>query len=593
MAYFHHEFQPPQPAHADFNNTHLYQEQDQFQPSQDMNQFALHGTSWADPYARGTLLQSHRTETKPRLSKAEVEQLEAEFQKNNKPSSSVKKGLAEQMRVEVARINNWFQNRRAKKKQELKALEHEANAEAEKAKTESPRASDTNEALSSAEQSTAAIKSESQSPEAFDSDISTTEQSQSQGSYGLAGSYGNGDPMGYASPEDGALNYNYEQAFGFPHTDNSTYMTSDAGHDLAGMVAPSNPDFPSGAGVSGPMNSSMEGHVGGLEAFSYPSLMYSGLHGGMAPYEAQVDGIKEEHFASETVHQSIEPHYHQPTPRMNKPNLLMTEPFRLKSPPAVDLAGRRKQPGLALSGIRTVSNGPATGVDFSRRTLDPGSPMRRVTSATGFGPQGIRRFPSHQRVGIPDRRQESLLQAVRSPKMGPPSNSMAPPTPDTPVVVTQQSFREATVSSNSSEEEGSFLQYPQANVSSQHSALDQSIRTPPATPIGLGDVFATSLGASLGFPPTDEPFLPSGMESYPMGSNEFALPQYVVDGYISQPSTPQPAMPTSYYAPMPMHNTEYGVADATMVPAKSSSRASQRQQLQFSNFTPQDFNGGK
>lgn len=48
---------------------------------------------------------SRTTESKPRLSKEEVEILEAEFQKNHKPNSSTKKALAEQMRVDNARIN--------------------------------------------------------------------------------------------------------------------------------------------------------------------------------------------------------------------------------------------------------------------------------------------------------------------------------------------------------------------------------------------------------------------------------------------------------------------------------------------------------
>lgn len=48
---------------------------------------------------------SRATESKPRLSKDEVEVLEAEFQKNHKPSSSTKKALAESMRVDNARIN--------------------------------------------------------------------------------------------------------------------------------------------------------------------------------------------------------------------------------------------------------------------------------------------------------------------------------------------------------------------------------------------------------------------------------------------------------------------------------------------------------
>lgn len=51
---------------------------------------------------------SRTTESKPRLSKEEVEILEAEFQKNHKPNSTTKKALAESMRVENARINVRF-----------------------------------------------------------------------------------------------------------------------------------------------------------------------------------------------------------------------------------------------------------------------------------------------------------------------------------------------------------------------------------------------------------------------------------------------------------------------------------------------------
>jgi hypothetical protein len=58
---------------------------------------------------QGHLLHHHQmsrtTETKPRLSKEEVEVLETEFQKNHKPNSTIKKALAESMRVDNARIN--------------------------------------------------------------------------------------------------------------------------------------------------------------------------------------------------------------------------------------------------------------------------------------------------------------------------------------------------------------------------------------------------------------------------------------------------------------------------------------------------------
>lgn len=46
-----------------------------------------------------------KTESKPRLTKEEVDRLEKEFRKNPKPSSSVKAQLADSLRLERARIN--------------------------------------------------------------------------------------------------------------------------------------------------------------------------------------------------------------------------------------------------------------------------------------------------------------------------------------------------------------------------------------------------------------------------------------------------------------------------------------------------------
>uniref|UniRef100_A0A0D2XCT1 Homeobox domain-containing protein n=1 Tax=Fusarium oxysporum (strain Fo5176) TaxID=660025 RepID=A0A0D2XCT1_FUSOF len=85
---------------------------------------------------QGHLLHHHQmsrtTETKPRLSKEEVEILEAEFQKNHKPNSTTKKALAESMRVDNSRINNWFQNRRAREKKEKNIREYAAKQRMDK-----------------------------------------------------------------------------------------------------------------------------------------------------------------------------------------------------------------------------------------------------------------------------------------------------------------------------------------------------------------------------------------------------------------------------------------------------------------------------
>ncbi|QSZ29889.1 hypothetical protein DSL72_004407 [Monilinia vaccinii-corymbosi] len=65
-------------------------------------------------------------ETKPRLGKEEVDVLEREFKRNPKPTTQTKRIFAEDMGVDLSRINNWFQNRRAKRKQEKKTEAYEA-----------------------------------------------------------------------------------------------------------------------------------------------------------------------------------------------------------------------------------------------------------------------------------------------------------------------------------------------------------------------------------------------------------------------------------------------------------------------------------
>lgn len=82
---FDHQF----PAHLyDMNNT-----------PQDLS---TPGTSTG---STSSLQGGERTDTKPRLAKDEVARLEAIFKANHKPTSNVKRKLAEEMHVEVARIN--------------------------------------------------------------------------------------------------------------------------------------------------------------------------------------------------------------------------------------------------------------------------------------------------------------------------------------------------------------------------------------------------------------------------------------------------------------------------------------------------------
>lgn len=90
--------------------------------------------------------QTKQEQPKPRLSKDEVDLLEKEFQKNQKPSSGRKREIADILKVDQPRINNWFQNRRAKEKGLKKTQEFAARQAVEQpdpSETGSTRSLDT------------------------------------------------------------------------------------------------------------------------------------------------------------------------------------------------------------------------------------------------------------------------------------------------------------------------------------------------------------------------------------------------------------------------------------------------------------------
>ncbi|KAJ5893981.1 hypothetical protein N7495_005672 [Penicillium taxi] len=98
--------------------------------------------------------------SRPRLTKEQVETLESQFQAHPKPSSNVKRQLAAQTNLSLPRVANWFQNRRAKAKQQKRQEEFEtmqkAKVEAEEA---SRRKSETLDQLES-RQSSSTVKEE-------------------------------------------------------------------------------------------------------------------------------------------------------------------------------------------------------------------------------------------------------------------------------------------------------------------------------------------------------------------------------------------------------------------------------------------------
>ncbi|KAF1951500.1 hypothetical protein CC80DRAFT_424817 [Byssothecium circinans] len=66
-------------------------------------------------------------DVKPRLTKEQHDILEQHFKAQHKPSTNTKKGFADSLGVPLDKINNWFQNRRAKVKQDYKKQLNQMN----------------------------------------------------------------------------------------------------------------------------------------------------------------------------------------------------------------------------------------------------------------------------------------------------------------------------------------------------------------------------------------------------------------------------------------------------------------------------------
>ncbi|KAI5292628.1 hypothetical protein KEM52_006190, partial [Ascosphaera acerosa] len=91
---------------------------------------------FAHNFYHAVTLEDTESLSRPRLTKEQVDTLEAQFQAHPKPNSSVKRQLAMQTNLTLPRVANWFQNRRAKAKQQKRQAEYEKKLAEEKAEKE-------------------------------------------------------------------------------------------------------------------------------------------------------------------------------------------------------------------------------------------------------------------------------------------------------------------------------------------------------------------------------------------------------------------------------------------------------------------------
>ncbi|AEO54134.1 hypothetical protein MYCTH_2296328 [Thermothelomyces thermophilus ATCC 42464] len=432
---------------------------------------------------------SKPAEPKPRLAKDEVELLEREFAKNQKPNSSTKRELAEKMGVEVPRINNWFQNRRAKEKQIRKTAEFEAQQARERAAAEAKSASDRDQDGKAADESSS--HGGSSSPSQHQGQNRNEPGRPSTGALGQGDNMSHGDHSDHddhhVKPETGPLdmtaqpspaaapecespaqsdsgasaNDHHEpasasQAQSLATREAQGSMPSFGTHDQRGLHQPTAfPYRPADTGAPEdlaqrpafdvlPTHHGMSiGDAGVFSPFAEHDY-FSVPQTSQFPSEMAVPGapmdagtpLLRHHVSVESLAQSevVSPASLPGSSPSAVPGLRFKSP-----PPPADIAGRRKsrRPApLGLSSLR-CGPGPKTGVEVPRRA-DTVSPMRRISSATGslygrvqktFVGSGGPRSPF-----ATDRNREALLQSLKenhAPAMAPLGHSVPAVTAET------------------------------------------------------------------------------------------------------------------------------------------------------------------
>ncbi|KAK3990315.1 pah3 homeobox protein encoded by the pah3 protein [Cladorrhinum sp. PSN332] len=592
-------------------------------------------------------LAKNQTEPKPRLAKDEVELLEREFNKNPKPNSSTKRELAEQMGVEVPRINNWFQNRRAKEKQMKKTAEFEAQQAMERAASESKSSDDQEQGavsefygLSNQHQpltlSTAAIGVNG-GDGANSNGAGSGKQSTNEPSPEMMSAPRSLDTP--TSPDsDDLVSIKHE------HSDSPVHHIQNA-PDLAPPPAITSlfdsqqhqPDYqqPTPFSFRQPNPQVLDGlvssHFEPLPTQARLSIDESGsLHSFAArdyfappsvprfPSEMIAENManlaENELLSRQPSHEDlIKSEGVSPTSMPESPSTVSELRFKSPPPPA-DIAGRRKlrrPTPLGLTSLRGAP-GPKTGVEAPRRA-DTASPMRRISSATG--PLCGRVQKSFMGPGGPrspfamDRNKEALLHSIQgsqSPIMASLNNAMSPMSPG---AMSGQSMRETTVGTNGSDDDQGFTYGSLGAMSSLPMyKADPTIKTPPGTPglqMGFHDAayFSNPVDNAWNYAPQDEPLPTPSLCSHGGSELEFSMaPQ--MPGYVaSQPATPSfpPSIGPTYnngFFGSSMAHAEYHFPDSSY-PSESSARSSpvgppRSKHFQFAqNVTPQDFNSDK
>ncbi|KAI9739008.1 MAG: hypothetical protein M1818_005322 [Claussenomyces sp. TS43310] len=558
---------------------------------------------------------AEKNETKPRLAKDEVEILENHFRACNKPNSQVKRQLAEQFGVEPARINNWFQNRRAKAKQERKQLDYDLRQAGDLTYSR-PQSPDDYREETYDDQFEAPLEQSLQLPilsgpppapvasyhPRYENPSAASMHSLQRTIQEAEAAAHRGDFDEYQTQ---AIDASFSEAFFTP-----TFPTGDHAHFSATTSAPSlaYDERTYHDESAQPMTASTR------QNFFIDAPPEEGRGDAMRrPFPSQMFG--HDGFPA-TTYQS---HVLMPVQPLNEVASQEGNDMRFKSPPPpTDLAGRRSKPRPAALGTTSlrehINIGPrsVSSNDVPKRlNYSPlGSPMRRIQSNGG----GLNVIGGRiQKIGPPQRSplvktfatncdvyfQDPAQCLIQMPHTaGASFNQEFPPTPSSPYAKTHVSRSISDASSPGGSEPSYILNHGGFDLTEEIS----NIASPPETP---HNPLASSQWA---FDVPDEPLhTPSFGIFGPEASMPIAQPQYVsplsAGMSVSQPATPAldgfngylyQSTSSHYDFPVEQQGVEYHFPDGPGLPyglsvstGSSPNSHAGAKNYTFSNLTPE------
>ncbi|ERS98454.1 homeobox transcription factor [Sporothrix schenckii 1099-18] len=597
-------------------------------------------------------LVAKQVDPKPRLGKDEVQLLENEFQKNPKPSSLRKREIAELLKVDNPRINNWFQNRRAKAKQMARRGDvtvQEDVSPSDSSPTEQPeKSSMVSEYLGPQTQilplraSSAAFPTAKQPPLAI-----YPLANDGNAAAGQSASPSAPSTEEYPSPKSltfhtttATITDGSRDAHPFVPVMNGAYLAS-SHHSNGSYSSHTSPQ----AFMDTEHLSEHQGFEQSLGAY-IPFTTDMGVDNVMA--NVDVDSFQAELLRADDVPQLDEdlvvlPSYEvpllddtlsqnmsaAPSPGSAHSPASAISDLRFKSPPPPANIATRRNKGIPAmlnsTALRSSAFGPKTSVDAGNKRLDGGTPsIRRISSATGLMSNRIQKpsIPAAPRSPLYlEHNQEAFLQSLQTSAAveasgGPPlvrslSNSTSSVSPGEAMVSTN-----GMASSGSSDDEHLMPFGSSAANHNPYFATQSTLKTPPGTPGFHGLMHAGAgehqhmMDSHWRFVPQDEALLTPSLASF--GSEDFSMlqeaPHYVMN---SQPPTPSVHQSLGHgYFPLRLQTGAVsgtaGVSsqaqytfpgEAYMIPGSSGTLSPGRskvKQFQFTpNVTPQDYNGEK